>query len=109
MYGLEEQPIGPDRLNGFAKAVLSSWQNTMVSNVGRIAPVSADSAVTRISFALYPMPYQTLFTAASAYNGRLILNVGYDTARLTPALAQEITRTMHRLLTQQSLRNRNPP
>ena len=100
MYGLEESPIAPDRLNGFTKAVLSSWQNTMVSNVGRIAPVTADPAVTRISFALCPMPYQTLFTAASAYNDRLILNVGYDAARLPAALAQEIAGTMYRLLSQ---------
>jgi NRPS condensation-like uncharacterized protein len=90
MYGLEEQPILPDRLKRFTKTVLSSWQNTMVSNVGRIKPVDADPQVERISFALCPMPYQAIFNAASSYGEQLILNLGYDAARLSTELARKI-------------------
>jgi NRPS condensation-like uncharacterized protein len=95
MYGLEEQPILPDRLKRFTKTVLSSWQNTMVSNVGTIKPVAADPQVERISFALCPMPYQAIFNAASSYGDQLILNLGYDAARLSPTLAQQIADNMH--------------
>jgi hypothetical protein len=84
MYGLEQRPVATDRYEPLAKAVQSSWQNTMLSNVGRIAPVAADPAVERISFALCPMPYQVVFNAASSYRGRVILNLGYDAARLPP-------------------------
>lgn len=87
MYGLEQRPVGTDRYEPLARAVQSSWQNTMLSNVGRIAPVEADPAVERISFALCPMPYQVVFNAASSYRGRITLNIGYDAARLAPALA----------------------
>jgi hypothetical protein len=44
------------------------------------------------------MPYQTLFTAASSYQDQLVLNVGFDAARLTPAHAQVLTQRMQDLL-----------
>jgi hypothetical protein len=62
----------------------------MVSNVGRIKPVDADPQVERISFALCPMPYQAIFNAASSYGEQLILNLGYDAARLSTELARKI-------------------
>ncbi len=90
MYGLEEQPILPDRFKRFTKTVLSSWQNTMVSNLGKIKSVDADPQLERISFALCPMPYQAIFNAASSYGDQLILNIGYDEARLSSTLAKQI-------------------
>ncbi len=87
MYGLEEQPVTPSRMPHFAKALLSSWQNTMVSNVGRIADTPDDPAVEAISFALCPMPYQTVFNAVSTYQDSLILNIGYDAAKLDTSIA----------------------
>jgi len=94
MYGLDGSPVLPDRLESFLKKVLTSFPNTMVSNVGAIASVEEDPAVEAMSFALCPMPYQTLFTAASAYNGQLILNVGFDAARLSSDDAQSLVRGM---------------
>ena len=88
MYGLDGSPVLPEYLAPFSKKVLASLPNTMVSNVGAIATVTDDPAVDAMSFALCPMPYQTLFTAASSYQDRLILNVGFDAARLTPNDAQ---------------------
>jgi hypothetical protein len=40
------------------------------------------------------MRYQTLFTGASTYQGQLVLNVGYDAARLSDAHAQMLAQGM---------------
>ncbi len=83
MFGLDGTPVLPDRIAPFQKKLMASMPNTMVSNVGAVATVADDPAVESISFALCPMPYQTLFTAASSYKDQLILNVGFDAAKLT--------------------------
>jgi hypothetical protein len=98
MYGLDGSPVLPDRLASFRQKALASLPNTMVSNVGAIATVADDPAVESISFALCPMPYQTLFTAASSYEGQLILNVGFDAARLTEANAELLAQGMKEVL-----------
>jgi hypothetical protein len=90
MFGLDGTPVMPERAAPFHQKVLASLPNTMISNVGAIATVTTDPAVTAISFALCPMPYQTLFTAASTYQGQLVLNVGYDAARLSDADAKTL-------------------
>lgn len=99
MYGLDGTPVLPDRLASFKKKALASLPNTMVSNIGPIDTVVDDPAIESISFALCPMPYQTLFTAASTYEGQLLLNMGFDAARLTQtnaqALAQGISELLH--------------
>jgi NRPS condensation-like uncharacterized protein len=94
LYGLDGSPVLPNQLASFCKKALASLPNTMVSNVGAIATVEADPAVSAISFALCPMPYQSLFTAASSYNGQLILNVGFDAQRLSPTNAQRLVDTL---------------
>ena len=88
----------PDQLESFRKKTLASLTNTMVSNVGAITPVAEDPAVEGISFALCPMPYQTLFTAASSYQDRLVLNVGFDADRLTESDAQALAQHIGQLL-----------
>jgi NRPS condensation-like uncharacterized protein len=88
MYGLDGTPVLPDRLASFRQKSLASLPNTMVSNIGPIDTVADDPATDSISFALCPMPYQTLFTAASTYQGQLVLNVGFDAARLTQPNAE---------------------
>ncbi|MBK6998921.1 MAG: hypothetical protein IPH35_02730 [Rhodoferax sp.] len=98
LYGLDGGTISPDRMARFGKAVLSSWQNTMVSNIGVVASVDNDPAVEAISFALCPMPYQVLFNAVSTYKDRLILNVGYDAGKLQPETAHTLTTAMQELL-----------
>ena len=87
MFGLNGAAVLPDQMDTFRKKSLASLPNTMVSNIGVVHAVVEDPAVESISFALCPMPYQTLFTAASTYQGRLILNVGFDAARLNEANA----------------------
>jgi hypothetical protein len=98
MFGLDGTPVMPERVAPFHQKVLASLPNTMVSNVGAVAPVTEDPAVTAISFALCPMPYQTLFTAASTYQGQLVLNVGYDAARLSDADAQKLAQGINNRL-----------
>jgi hypothetical protein len=78
----------------FAKSILATWQNTMVSNVGRVAAIDSDPAVDAISFALCPMPYQTLFNAVSTYKDKLLLNVGYDAGKLADGIAMELAAGM---------------
>ena len=90
LYGLDGSLIAPSHLASFRKKALASLPNTMISNVGAIAEVTDDPAVEAISFALCPMPYQTLFTAASSYKDQLILNVGFDAERLTEGNAQAL-------------------
>lgn len=90
LFGLDGSPVLPERLDAFRKKSLASLSNTMVSNVGAIAPVADDPAVESISFALCPMPYQTLFTAASSYQDQLVLNIGFDADRLAESDAQAL-------------------
>jgi hypothetical protein len=98
MYGLEDLPIRPDKLPRFTKALLASWQNTMLSNIGQLATIESDPAVEAVSFALCPMPYQTLFNAVSTYNEQLILNLGYDAGRLTAETANALAESIRQLL-----------
>ncbi len=98
LYGLDGSLIAPAQLEPFKKKALASLPNTMVSNVGAIAAVPDDPGVDAISFALCPMPYQTLFTAASSYQDQLILNLGFDAARLTEANAQALSQHLRDVL-----------
>lgn len=98
LFGLDGAPVLPEHLALFRKKTLASLPNTMVSNVGAITAVLDDPAVEAISFALCPMPYQTLFTAASSYQDELILNVGFDAARLTESTARSLAQHMQHIL-----------
>ncbi len=98
LFGLTGAPVQPDQLDAFTAKTLASLPNTMVSNVGALPPVAGDPATESMSFALCPMPYQTLFTAASSYNGKLVLNIGFDAARLEPALAHRLATAMHHII-----------
>lgn len=99
LFGLNGAPVLPNQMAVFRQKMLASLPNTMVSNVGTIDTVTDDPNVTAISFALCPMPYQTLFTAASSYQGQLILNVGFDAARLTQANAHKLVQAIAHYLT----------
>lgn len=99
LFGLDGTPVLPERLASFRQKTLASLPNTMVSNVGAIATVVEDPAVEAISFALCPMPYQTLFTAASSYQDQLVLNVGFDADRLSQANARALCQHIETLLT----------
>jgi NRPS condensation-like uncharacterized protein len=90
LYGLDGAPVAPDRMARFTKIILSTWQNTMVSNIGKIAAIDSDPAVDAISFALCPMPYQTLFNSVSTYKDKLLLNIGYDAGKLSDETAMEL-------------------
>lgn len=94
LFGLNGAPVVPEHLAAFRKKSLASLPNTMVSNLGVIDTVIEDPAVEAISFALCPMPYQTLFTAASTYRNQLILNVGFDAARLPETQASLLVQDM---------------
>jgi len=98
MYGLDKEPIGPARMERFAKTVLSARQNTMVSNIGKVALLENEPEVESISFALCPMPYQALFNAVSTYNDQLILNICYDAGKLSAESANTLATSMQALL-----------
>jgi len=100
LFGLDGSPVGPQHLAGFRQKLQATVPNTMISNVGAVATIDDDPATHAISFALCPMPYQALFTAASSYAGQLILNVGFDAAKLSPTHAQTLTERLHQLLCQ---------
>lgn len=98
LFGLDGSPVLPEQLDTFRKKTLASLTNTMVSNVGAITPVADDPAVEAISFALCPMPYQTLFTAASSYQDQMVLNVGFDADRLAESDAQVLAQHIRHIL-----------
>jgi len=100
LFGLTGEPVRPSQLEPFAQKVLASLPNTMVSNIGAVDAVPEDSHVQAISFALCPMPYQTLFTAASSYADQLILNVGFDAERVSAAHANALATQMRARLLQ---------
>ena len=96
--GFQDVPLAPGQLARLQKTLLTSRPNTMVSNVGRLAEVAADRAVTSISFATCPMPYQSVFTIASTYNDKLRLSLGYDAAKLSVSNAQALADGVHAIL-----------
>jgi NRPS condensation-like uncharacterized protein len=98
LYGLTGAPVLPEYFESFKTKALASLPNTMVSNIGAVTAVVDDPATESISFALCPMPYQTLFTAASSYNNTLILNIGFDAERLAPSLAQTLVQAMQNVM-----------
>ncbi|MBI1892394.1 MAG: hypothetical protein HYS18_17250 [Burkholderiales bacterium] len=83
-------PPTEEGIAAFAKLMLASPQSTMISNIGVVEPIQGTSAVEAISFVLCPMPYQVLFTAVSTYRDRLIVNLAYDAAKLSPAHASSL-------------------
>ncbi|GAA5175133.1 condensation domain-containing protein [Niveibacterium umoris] len=84
LYGLDDAACDADAQRRFNKLLMNTPQGSMISNLGRIDTVAADPAVASISFALCPMPYQSVFSAVSTYAGRLTINMGYDAAKLAP-------------------------
>lgn len=99
---LRTQAVPPTRegLQAFGNSMLASPKGSMISNIGRVSPLPQAPQVRSISFALCPMPYQALFTAASSYNGRLILNINYDAAKLAPEMASKLAGNIRELLLQ---------
>jgi hypothetical protein len=83
-------PPTEDGIAAFAKLMLASPQNSMISNIGVVEPVAGMPEVEAISFALCPVSYQVLFTAVSSYRGRLIVNLVYDAAKLSAERAQQL-------------------
>jgi NRPS condensation-like uncharacterized protein len=98
LYGLDSTPVRPDRLEPFTRLLLSTWQNTMVSNIGKVPAIDSDPEVDAISFALCPMPYQTLFTSVSTYRGRLLLNIGYDAGKVSDATGVKVAASVRNAL-----------
>jgi hypothetical protein len=86
---LERLPSTQEGVALFARGVLAAPQVCVLSNIGAVAPFGG-GRVRSVSFALRPMPTQLAFVAASAYAGRLILNLAYDAARLPREVASAL-------------------
>lgn len=86
-------PCTDAALDNFSSAILRTPANTLISNLGVLKPSPKDD-VDRISFALCPMPFQPLFTAATHYKGKLQLNITYDRTRIDCNTAHSITDRM---------------
>ncbi len=88
----------PAGIAAFSAIMLASPQSSMISNIGVVDAVSGAGRVEAISFALCPMPYQMLFSAASTYGGRLIVNMAYDAAKLSADNADQLAQWMKQAL-----------
>jgi NRPS condensation-like uncharacterized protein len=96
-----EFPATPEGIAAFKQMMASAPQVSMVSNVGRLAPLSAATPfqVEALSFALCPMFSHVLFTAVGTFNGRMTLHVNFDAARLPPERAIPIIADLEAVLT----------
>ena len=99
LYGLDGPAPDAAQTATLKKKLLASVPNTMVSNIGTIEAAAADPLLRNLSFALFPMPYQSLFTAASTYGDQLTLNIGFNAARLGPH-ADRLINSLEELLIQ---------
>ena len=87
-YGLfpppADFPATAEGIAAFSAMMAMAPQVSMVSNVGRLAPLPAATPFTveALSFALCPMFSHLLFNAVSTFAGRMTLNVNFDAARL---------------------------
>lgn len=77
-------PASAEGIAQFAQLMAAGPQNSLLSNVGPLAPPPA-LALSNAGFVLFPMPGQPLFTAVASHAGRLGLNLNYDAARWQPA------------------------
>ncbi len=98
LYGVDGAVADAAGLARFNKMVMASPHGSCVSNVGRVPAVAADPAVEAISFALCPMPYQTLFTSVTTYADQLLINVAYDAGKQADADAQACVASLGELL-----------
>ncbi len=94
LYGLDSAVAEPGGEASLHKKVMASPQGSSVSNVGNVAPVAADPAVQAISFALCPLPYQSVFSSVSTYAGRLIVNLVYDAGKHDEKIARKSAEAM---------------
>lgn len=80
----DEFPATPEGIAAFGQMMANAPQVSMVSNVGRLAPLSAATPfqVEALSFALCPMFSHVLFTAVGTFHDRMTLHVNFDAARL---------------------------
>lgn len=103
-YGLFPPPAAfpatPEGIAMFKKMIERAPQVTLVSNVGRLAPLPAATPfqVEALSFALCPMFNHLLFNAASTFNGRMTMNVNFDAARLPSEKALPIIADLEAIL-----------
>ncbi|MBB1489544.1 phthiocerol/phthiodiolone dimycocerosyl transferase family protein [Oceanospirillum sediminis] len=95
----EQIPCTEAALEMFTESVLKSAPQTLISNLG-VIPEIADSKVKRMSFALCPMPFQSLFTAVTHYQGKLNLNITYDSSRLDSEEAHSVAQRILQQLKQ---------
>ncbi|KAB2926705.1 MAG: hypothetical protein F9K25_15635 [Candidatus Contendobacter sp.] len=95
-----EFPATPEGIAAFRKMIEMAPQVTLVSNVGRLAPLPAATPfqVEALSFALCPMFNHVLFNAASTFNDRMTMNVNFDAARLPPEQALPIIADLEAIL-----------
>lgn len=93
-------PATPEGIAAFKKMIEMAPQVTLVSNVGRLAPLPAATPfqVEALSFALCPMFNHVLFNAASTFNDRMTMNVNFDAARLPPEQALPIIADLEAIL-----------
>lgn len=87
-----EFPATAEGIAAFTRMMAMAPQVSMVSNVGRLAPLpeATPFQVEALSFALCPMTSHVLFTAVGTFNDRMTLNVNFDAARLPPERAMPI-------------------
>lgn len=92
----------PEGIAAFRQMMANAPQVSMVSNVGRLAPLSAATPfrVEAISFALCPMFSHVLFTAVGTFHDRMTLHVNFDADRLSPERATAIIADLGVILTQ---------
>jgi hypothetical protein len=85
----------------FTSGANKAHQSALISNLGNVASVtpSKEDWIRSISFALCPMPSQTVFAAVSTYKNQLNVNLNFDIGKMPKEHACRISQQFKLIVT----------
>ncbi len=93
----------PDSPSVFAGAADDVPAGTVMSAVGKMPVIESDPQVQSVSVALCSGKRHAVFSAASSYRGRMVVNVVFDESNLMPGVGQSLASELRRELLQACL------
>lgn len=80
----------PDSPEVFAQLLDEVPPGTVMSAIGKLPVIDSDPLVTSVSMAICSGARHAVFSAASSYNGRLVINMVYDEASILPGVGEAL-------------------
>lgn len=88
----------PSTEAGLGDALEAVPAGSVMSAVGRMPTIESDPLVTSVSFAICSGSRHVIFSAASSYRGRMVINVAFDEARLVAGVGEALAEQMKSVL-----------